>query len=132
MNNLIIKMPKSLFNKSKSFTVNISGQLSQELNYTHNEAGFNLAPGNYRVEVVKDNIIKTEQVTVSNDQLVSLSTIPALSPETTYKIRALFALLTAIVMIMIMNKVSVPLLFIPLLMLWPAKGKTHGFIIKTA
>lgn len=99
--------------KSKRYSIKVNGVDCGEINYEHNKIEYDLPIGIYEVEI--DNGLKshTEKLNFTAGQIKMLKVNPSVTYELFLGILLGIAFMSVAIQIFMIDKVSLPLLFIP-------------------
>lgn len=110
---LVVRTTKNVFFKSKRYTVNVSGQEERNVNYEQHKTVYELPIGKHTVQIGNGKSVSTQEITLGAGQQKTLT----INPSVTYGLGLGFllgiALTSVVIQYVILNRISLPLAFIP-------------------
>jgi len=114
-NKIIVRTGKNIFFKSKTYNVKINGADTRQINFENTKAEYKLPTGKYMLEIGNHNSYMTQEVILSTEQ----TKIFTINPSITYGLGFGFligiAIVSIILQFLILEKISIPLMGIPLI-----------------
>ncbi len=112
-NRIIVRTSKNLFFKTKKYTVKIDGTDIRQLDFENNKIEYILPIGKYKLDISNDNSFKTENVFLSTGEIKIFTIKPSIIRKLGLSFFIGLAIVSVFVQLMILEKISIPLMIIP-------------------
>jgi hypothetical protein len=126
--NITFRLSKSgqtLF-KSKPYEIRINGNIIGQIDNEKNTLSEQLPTGNYSLEVGENEFFVKKDIVLTNGQLQTVTINPSLTFPFFRGFLIGIAIVTIIIQFLILDKTSIPLMFIPLIPLLVFRKKQYG------
>jgi hypothetical protein len=114
-NKLIIRTKKNIFMKSKRYLIKVNGTCGGEINYENNKIEYELPIGNYEIEIENGLKSHKHKLNFTIGQIKTLIINPSVTYELFLGLLLGIAFTAVIIQIFLIDKISLPLMFIPFL-----------------
>ena len=122
-NKIIIRTTKNVFFKSKKYEIKLDGNSIGEINFENTKIECDVPVGKHTLEIGNQNSFKIKEIEITTGQLKILT----INPSVTYNLGLGFffgiAIASIIAQFFILDKISLPLIFIPLIPLFFLKKR---------
>jgi hypothetical protein len=125
--NITFRLSKSgqtLF-KSKSYEIRINGNIIGQIDNEKNTLSEQLPTGNYSLEVGENEFFVRKEIVLTNGQLQTVTINPSLPYSFFRGFLIGIAIVTIIIQFLILDQISIPLMFIPLIPLLVFRKKHY-------
>ena len=129
-NKIIIRTTKNVFFKSKKYEIKLDGNSIGEINFENTKIECDVPVGKHTLEIGNKNSFKIKEIEITKGQLKILT----INPSATYNLGLGFffgiAIASIIAQFFILDKISLPLIFIPLIPLFFLKKDIFQTVLK--